>query len=233
MPTGAVLFGTSIQKQKSRKKCKIEMCQKGPSLLAQKEKQMKKVVTILMISIIVFMLEAVYAADTFEIEFKTLNNKKDEKFDLYILLPEDYIKFAIQEADLKLDYEGASTLKKNQIPGIVVKKENVQEETYTEKGIEYVQIRLEKENETYLFDLLENYPKMDIKYRIKNIQKDYIVHIDNFKIENGKCEMEYDYTKDIVKQPDKKVMPSGIIILIILLIVILIVAGIARIKGRK
>ena len=96
-----------------------------------------------------------------------------------------------------------------------------------------MQIRLEKENETYVFDLLEDYPKMDIKYRIKNVKKDYIVHIDNFKIEKGKCEIEYDYAKEIVKQPDKKVMPSGILALIIIMIAILIVAGIARIKGRK
>lgn len=194
---------------------------------------MKKVITIIMISIMIFTFSYVYAADTFEIEFKTLNNKKNEKFDLYLLLPEDYIKFAIQESNLKLDYEGIDTLKKNEIPGIKVKKENVQEETYGENGIEYVQIRLEKENETYVFDLLEDYPKMDIKYRIKNVKKDYIVHIDNFKIEKGKCEIEYDYAKEIVKQPDKKVMPSGILALIIIMIAILIVAGIARIKGRK
>lgn len=194
---------------------------------------MKKLITIIIIGIMVFMLGCVYAVDTFEMEFKTLNNKKNERFDLYILLPEDYINFAINEANLNLFYEGADTIKENIIPGLMVKKENVLNETYTENGIEYVQIRLEKENERYSFDLLENYPKMDIKYRIKNLQKDYIVHIDNFKIEKGKCEIEYDYAKDTIKQPDKKVMPSGIIALIIILVTILIVAGIARIKGRK
>lgn len=194
---------------------------------------MKKLITIIIIAIMVFMFGQVYAVDTFEIEFKTLNNKKNEKFDLYLLLPEDYIDFAIQEANLDLVYEGASTIKKNEIPGVMVKKENVQEEIYTESETEYVQIRLEKANGVYTFDLLENYPKMDIKYRIKNLKKDYIVHIDNFKIEKGKCEVEYDYAKDTIKQPDKKVMPSGIIALIVILIAIVIVAGIARIKGRK
>ncbi len=195
---------------------------------------MKKLITVIIIGILIGMMGYVYAIqDTFEIEFKTFNNKKDEKFDLYILLPEDYIKFAMNEANLNLEYDGANTIKKNTIPGITVKKENVQNEIYQENGIQYIQIRLDKENEIYSFDLLEKYPKMDIKFRIKNLQKDYIVHIDNFEIVKGRCEIEYDYAKDTIKQPDRKVMPSGIIALIIILIAILIVAGIARIKGRK
>lgn len=194
---------------------------------------MKKIITIAIINIIIFMAGFVYATDTFEIEFKTFDNKKNEKFDLYVLLPEDYIEFAIREAGLELNYEGVNTLNKNEIPGIALKRENILNETYTENGIEYVQIRLEEENEIYKFELLEDYPKMDIKFRIKNLQKDYIAHIDNFKIEKGKCEIEYNYAKDTIKQPDKRVMPSGIVILIVILVIILIIAIIARIKGRN
>ena len=151
---------------------------------------MKKLITVIIIGILIGMMGYVYAIqDTFEIEFKTFNNKKDEKFDLYILLPEDYIKFAMNEANLNLEYDGANTIKKNTIPGITVKKENVQNEIYQENGIQYIQIRLDKENEIYSFDLLEKYPKMDIKFRIKNLQKDYIVHIENFEIVKGRCEI--------------------------------------------
>ena len=185
---------------------------------------MKKVIAILifLVSISILMIGSVYAADTFEIEFKTLNNKKNEKFDLYILLPEEYVTFAIKEANLNFNYDDINSLKKNTIPGIYTKKENIQNEIYLENGIEYLQIRLEKENDIYVFELLENYPKMDIKYRIKNIQKDYIVHIDNFKVEKGKCQIEYNYAKDIVKQPDKKVMTFSTKLLIILLIIVII-----------
>lgn len=175
----------------------------------------------------------VYATSTFELEFKTFNNKKQEKFDLYLLLPKDYIIFAIKEANLELDYEGVNTLKRNIIPGITVEKEKIQNEVYIENEIEYIQIKLDNQNDIYTFEILENYPKMDIKYRIKNVEKDYIVHIDNFKIEKGKCEIEYDYAKDTIKQPDRKVMPFGIRVLIILLVIVLIVAVIARIKGRR
>lgn len=194
--------------------------------------QMKKIVTILTISIIIFITTNCYAIDTFELEFKVINNKKNEKFDLYMLLPEDYIKFAIEKANLKLDYEGINFLKKNQIPGISIQNEMLQDEIYEENGKQYAQIRLNKENDSYFFDILEEYSKMDIKYRIKNIQKDYIVHIDNFKIENGKCEIEYDYIKDMVKQPNKKIISFNIKTLFLLLLVIMIVGAIAYKKGK-
>jgi hypothetical protein len=180
-----------------------------------------------------FVINCVYAVDTFELEFKVIQNKKNERFDLYILLPREYITFAIQQANLPINYNGAETLKKNDIPGIIVPKNNIQDEIYTEKGIEYIQIRLMEENEVYSFDLLENYPQMDIKYRIKNIEKDYIVHIDNFKIEKGKCQIEYNFAKDTVKQPDQKVLNFNVKLLLMLLLLIIIVGAIAYKKGRN
>lgn len=196
---------------------------------------MKKIIAILITSIIIFTFGYIYAVNTtFELEFKTINNKKNEEFDLYILLPKEYIGFAIDKADLKLRYDGANTLKKNTISGITIEKENVQDEIYTENGIEYIQILLEREeSEIYRFDILEDYPNLDMKYRIKNDEKDYIVHIDNFKIEEGKCEIEYNYLEDIVKQPDKNLMPSGVRILIIILIVIVVIGAISYSKGRR
>ncbi len=194
---------------------------------------MKKMITILIISVMIGVCGYVQASTTFELPFRVLNNKKSERFDLYILLPKEYIEFAIKEANLEIDYEGVSTIKENTIPGIFIEKSKVQDEVYTENDQEYVPIRLEKENQVYSFEILKNYPKMDIKYRIKNIQKDYIVHIDNFKIESGKCEIEYDYQKDTIKQPDKKIMPTGVKILTILLVFLIIVSAIARAKARK
>lgn len=194
---------------------------------------MKKIVTVLIMGITILMFGYVYATDTIELEFKTINKKEKEPFDLYLLLPQKYIEFAINKADLKLDYDRANTLKKNTIPGIMVKEENVQDEVYIENGIEYVQILLEEEQENYQFDILEDYSDLDMKYRIKNEQKDYIAHIDNFRVEKGKCEIEYNYAKDIVKQPDKKIIPFGVNLLIIILIVVVVVGGIAYIKEGR
>lgn len=193
---------------------------------------MKKVIALIFISIIIFGVGYVYAVDTFELEFKTINNQKEE-INLYLLLPKEYIIFAIKNANLQLDYEGADTIKRNMIPGITVDKQNVQDEIYTESGIEYVQILLNESEGIYKFDILENYFDMDMKFRIKNNQKDYIIHIDNFKIENGKCEIEYDYEKDTVKQPNKIVIPISAIIMIIILMIVIVIGGIAYIKGRE
>lgn len=196
---------------------------------------MKKIIIISIINIVILlsMFGCAYAGSTFELEFETINNKKDEKFDLYILLPREYITFAIREANLSIYYDGVNTLKKNDIPGITVEKNNIQDDIYTENGTEYIQIRLEKENGVYKFDLLEDYPQMNIKYRVKNIEKDYIIHIDNFKIEKGKCQIEYDYTKDTVKQPDQKVMTFNIKLLLIVLFLVIVIGGIAYYKGRN
>lgn len=84
---------------------------------------MKKILTVLIMGITIFVFGYVYATDTFELKFKTINNKEKEPFDLYLLLPKKYIEFAIDKADVKLDYDRANTLKKNTILGIMVKEE--------------------------------------------------------------------------------------------------------------
>ena len=48
---------------------------------------MKKILIIFIAIILVFSFSYIYAADTIDLEFKVLDNKKNEKFDLYILLP--------------------------------------------------------------------------------------------------------------------------------------------------
>ena len=195
---------------------------------------MKKILTLVMISVIILAFGQVYAADdTIELEFEVIHNKEEEQFDLYLLLPQKYIEFVIDKAGFELNYNGANTIKKNTIPGITVKPENVQDEIYEENDIEYVQILLEEEQGSYLFDILEDYPNLYMKYRIKNDQKDYIIHIDNFEIKEGKCEIEYNYAKDTVKQPNQKVIPTGVKILIIILIAVVVVGGIAYIKKKR
>lgn len=195
---------------------------------------MKKIVTLVIASILIFMFGYVYAVDTVEFEFKTINNEENEKFDLYILLPEKYILYAIEQmnSDVYIEYDGPNTLKSNQIPGINVEKENVQNELYEENGVKYVQILLNGENGIYKFDVLEDYIDMDIKYRIRNPQKDYILHIDSFKIRDKKCEMEYNYQLDTVKQPDRRIVSFNTILLILLIIIIMI-GGMAYVKGRN
>lgn len=197
-------------------------------------KRMKKILVLLIFSITIFMFGCTYAANAFELDFEVIKNKKNEKFDLYILLPKEYIVFAINQSYSTINYNGAKTLKENTILGIEVDAKNVQDEVYMEDGVEYVQVLLEEKTDgTYEFDILEDYQKMNIKYRITNEEKDYIIHIDNFKIEDGKCKIEYNYEKDEVKQPDKIVIPFSAILLIVILLLVVVVGGISYIKQRR
>ena len=195
---------------------------------------MKKIITPLIIILFIFIAKVSYAVDTYELQFEVTNNKKQESFDLYLLLPKEYIEFAINQSNSTVIYVGADTLKNNTIPGIYIDKSQVHDNVYTENNVEYVQIALQRNEEgKYIFDVLSQYPRMDLKYRIKNIDRDYIVHIDNFSIDDGKCEVIYDYANNSVKQPDKLVIPSSSIILIIILIILVIVGGISYIKTKE
>ena len=174
---------------------------------------MKKLITIIFICMLIMIMTipVVKASSTYTIELEVTKNEKEETFELYMLLPESYITYAINKAGMDIEYVGAETLIQNEIPFIDVDKSKVQDETYSENGIEYVQILLEPNaNNLYTFEIIADYPEMDMKLRVKNDEKDYIMHIDNFKIENDVCQIEYDYDNDKIKQPTKIVINFGV-----------------------
>ena len=204
---------------------------------------MKKRITTLFAIIIISLLMIIFnttnaqatSADNefFELQFKIINNEENENVDIYLLLPKEYIEFAIEHDKLDIEYEGASTLKENNIPSIDVDGLNILDDIYEEDGTEYVQILLEKnDNNIYSFDILSDYFDLDMRYRIKNDNKDFIAHIENFKLKDGICEIEYDYDADIVKQPDRKVFSFGTILLIAILIIVVILGISSYIKKR-
>ena len=194
-------------------------------------------IIIISLLMIIFNTTNVQAASSdsefFELQFEIINNEENDNVDIYLLLPKEYIEFAIEHDNLNIEYEGANTIKENNIPSINVDGLNIEDELYEENGIEYVQILLEKnDDDIYSFDILSDYFDLDMRYRIKNDNKDFIAHIYNFNIENGVCEIEYDYSSDIVKQPDKKMFSLGTIILIIILIIIIILGISSYIKKK-
>ena len=197
-------------------------------------KKIKFVVIIFMISLVVMAINYVNASNSYTLKIEVSNNKKEEAFDIYLLLPKNYIEYCIKEDGLDIEYNGAETLKENEIPSIRVEKENVKEETYEEEGIEYIQIFLEPNSEgNYEFEIREDYTSMDMKIRVKNLEKDYIMHIENFKVQGGVCTIQYDYEKDIVKQPDTELISFVTKALIIVLIIVVAVGLISYIKQRR
>lgn len=167
------------------------------------------------------------------LEFETVN--ESEIFDLYILLPKEYIEYVIKNDKLDIEYKSVETLKDNDIPSINVNKENISNDLYKENDEEYIQILLEEnENNKYEFDILKDYGKLNIKYRIKNINRDEIVHIDNFKIDsNNVCEIKYNYEENTVKQPNVGFIPFITKLLIVILVITIIVGIIAYVKQRR
>lgn len=197
---------------------------------------MKRYIAIICICVLVILMNisVVTANSTYTIELEVTKNTENKSFTLYMLLPQDYIEYAINKADLDIEYTGAETLKQYDIPLINVDKEKIQDETYSENGIEYVQILLEQnEDSMYIFEIIEDYPDMDMKLRVKNNEKDYIMHIDNFKIKDDVCQIEYNYDKNEIKQPTQITINFGTLLLIIILVFIAIIGIVAKIKGRN
>ena len=197
---------------------------------------MKRYIVIICICVLVIMMNIsiVMANSTYTIELEVTKNTENKSFTLYMLLPQDYIEYAINKAGLDIEYTGAETLKQYDIPLINIDKEKIQDETYSENGIEYVQILLEQnEDSMYIFEIIEDYPDMDMKLRVKNNEKDYIMHIDNVKVKDDVCQIEYNYDKNEIKQPTKITINFGTLLLIIILVFIAIIGIVAKKKGRN
>lgn len=197
---------------------------------------MKRVIKIFIICVMLIgliLLNYSYASgETYTLDFEVSN--ANESFDLYVLLPKEYILFAIQEDGLNIEYTGADTLKNNNIPSISVNKNDIEDKLYEENGIEYTQIHLkENSQDKYEFDILADYPDMDMKFRVKNTTKDYIIHIDNFEVKNGICKVEYDYMEASVKQEGTEISQFIIILLIVILIALIVVTIIAYNKQKE
>lgn len=204
---------------------------------------MKKIIVGIFIFVAIFAIfsvKKIYATGntkTSSLQFEVINNKDNKEIQLYILLSKDYIKTAI--SDENIEYNGPETLKQNNIPNIAVEKQYVQDEVYTEDGTEYVQILLKPDKKgIYKFEALSYYlsdtDRMNnIKYRIKDEDKDFIVHINNFITKNNICEIEYNYENQTIKQPDKKVISFATIFLIILLVIIIVIGFTSYIKQRS
>ena len=162
--------------------------------------------------------------ETYTMKLKEINNKDIE---LYVLLPKEYVEFAIEKDGLNIKYQGVNTLVNNNIPSIKVESGKIYNEVYKDGEVEYLQILLNKNEEGYYnFDVLSEYKKMNIKYRAIVPNGDFIVHIDNFKIEDNLCAMEYDSESNTIKQPDKDVISvNSTAIIAVAIVLVLVIWG--------
>ena len=204
------------------------------------KKKIINLVTIFIICILTILSQSIFLnanasnSETYTYNIEIKNNTNNDNVDIYILLPKEYIMYVINYDNLDIDYEGVETLKNNVLPNISVKKENIQDKLYKEENKEYISILLEEnEDGIYQFEALQDYTNMDIKFRIKNDNRDYIMDVSNFNIENNICEIQYDYDKNEIKQPGKIKINFGTIFLIILAILLIITAIISKKKTEN
>lgn len=193
---------------------------------------------ILMILLLVNILSvAVFATEENVNKLRLTVLEADEDYKIYMLLPKKYIMYAIQKDGLDIDYDKANTLIYNNIPSIPVNINNVQEETYIENSIEYVQILLDDlGGGEYYFEIIGDYTDMDMLYRVKSQTKDNIIHINNFQLKDNTCKMEYNYKENTIKTEEKENIKISIdfewwqIVAIVILIVF--IAYLYKKRGR-
>lgn len=167
---------------------------------------MKKIINILILSIIILVTITlpVIASSTVMNKLRLTVLNADETHEVFMLLPKKYIMYAINHDGLDIDYDSANTLIYNNIPSITVDINDVLEDTYIEDHIEYVQIQLhDLGGEEYLFEIIPEYTDMDMLFRVKSQSRDNLLVIENFKMRDNTCNIEYDYEQNTVKTERK------------------------------
>lgn len=169
---------------------------------------MKKILTIILLNIILLInicsVQAQASTETMN-QLRLQVKDADESYSIYMLLPRDYIEYAIKHDGLDMEYQGSNTIKFYTIPSITVDVDSVLDETYVDNHIEYVQIKLDDIGEQeYFFELLPDYPEMDMMYRVESDSKDDLLLLSNFKFRDGTCKITYNYKENTIKTEDKK-----------------------------
>jgi len=169
---------------------------------------MKKIIKIMIISILIMMsicLPVRAEGEMTQLRLTVIDAKED--YDMYILLPKNYIKYAIKHDNLDIEYDKANTLKYNSIPSITTTIENIQDDVYVEDMIEYVQIKLDDlGDQLYVFEIISEYTDMDMLFRVKSESKDDLLVIQNFKVQDNACKIEYNYKENTIQTERKNEM---------------------------
>lgn len=164
---------------------------------------MKRLLKIIILSILILMSSCmpVKAVTEGMSQLRLKVVEAEEDYEIFMLLPKKYIKYAIQNDGLDIEYDGANTLKYNIIPSIVVDINKIQDNTYVDDTrIEYVQIKLDDlGGQEYVFEIIEKYTDMDMVYRVKSNTKDNIMLINTFTVEDNVCKIEYNYKENTIK----------------------------------
>lgn len=139
--------------------------------------------------------------ETYMIDIK-VKNTNNEEYSLLVLLPLEYID-EISSGNIE-DGDYVSFLKNEDLEELNIDKNNIEDNTYKENNKEYVQIKLEPvENNYYQFEAVQNEQNENIKFRITSDTQDYIIHLNDFKIQDNVCKITYDYQEKVSENIQK------------------------------
>lgn len=193
---------------------------------------MKKTVVIILLQILItFMCITNVKAET---EYNTLDltiKDMESSYELSLLLPVEYIQYAIENSENKVTYTGPETLVNNDISTLNIDKNSVKPKLFTQENVQYVEVTMTPYSTNhYQFKVLKNYSKLDIKFKILKTgeTQSTIMYLDDFKFDGeGMCRLTYDAKQDTLKSEDyKKISTSwwkiiiGIVILIIICVIV-------------
>ena len=188
------------------------------------------IIILLIVTINISQVKATEEYETLDLTIEAIN--KDYK--LYVLLPREYIEYAITKSGSDIEYIGAETLTKEDISGIDIDKTKVQLNVYTDQGVEYVQVLLSaREQNHYQFKVLKSYGKLDVKFKfqINGENESVIMHLDNFNADkDGTYHIKYNYKEDTLKN---EIVRKGNIAWWQIVLIILIILFIIFITKRK
>ena len=186
--------------------------------------------TVLIAIINIPQVKATEEYETLDLTIEDIN--KDYK--LYVLLPREYIEYAIAKSGLDIEYIGAETLAKEDIPGIEIDKTQVQTNVFTEQGVEFVQVLLQAtEQNHYQFKVLKSYGQLDVKFKfqINGEKESVIMHLENFSAnKDNTYHIKYNYAKDTLKN---EVVKKGHIAwwqIVLIILIILFIIFITKIR---
>lgn len=196
---------------------------------------MKKTVVIILLQILItFMCITNVKAET---EYNTLDltiKDMESSYELSLLLPVEYIQYAIENSENKVTYTGPETLVNNDISTLNIDKNSVKPKLFTQENVQYVEVTMTPYSTNhYQFKVLKNYSKLDIKFKILKTgeTQSTIMYLDDFKFDGeGMCRLTYDAKQDTLKSEDYKKASVSWWKIIIGIVIVIIICAIVKLR---
>ena len=196
---------------------------------------MKKTVVIILLQILItFMCITNVKAET---EYNTLDltiKDMESSYELSLLLPVEYIQYAIENSENKVTYTGPETLVNNDISTLNIDKNSVKPKLFTQENVQYVEVTMTPYSTNhYQFKVLKNYSKLDIKFKILKTgeTQSTIMYLDDFKFDGeGMCRLTYDAKQDTLKSEDYKKISTSWWKIIIGIVIVIIICAIVKLR---